>query len=57
MSEAQKQRLNELLWMLWFDGKSISKVHGTKYIKKLYTCYDVNLIWEIISKTLMGTSN
>ena len=23
-SEAQKQRWHELLWMLWFDGKSIS---------------------------------
>ena len=24
MSEAQKQRPHELLWILWFDGKSIS---------------------------------
>ena len=26
MYEAQKQRPNELLWMLWFDKKSISNV-------------------------------
>ena len=28
-SEAQKQRPNELLWMLWFDEKSISSVQYT----------------------------
>ena len=26
-SEVQKQRPHELLWMLWFDGKSISNVY------------------------------
>ena len=26
-SEAQKQRPHELLWMLWFDEKSISSEH------------------------------
>ena len=29
-SEAQKQRPYELLWMLWFDGKSISNRQCTK---------------------------
>ena len=28
MSEAQKQRPHKLLWMLWFDGKSISSIHA-----------------------------
>ena len=27
-SEAQKQRPHELLWMLWFDEKSLSKMHN-----------------------------
>ena len=26
-SGVQKQKPHELLWMLWFDGKSISKEH------------------------------
>ena len=26
-SEAQKQRPNEIVWMLWFDEKSISNVY------------------------------
>ena len=29
-SEAQKQRPHKLLWMLWFDGKSISSFHSPK---------------------------
>ena len=34
-SEAQKQRPCKLLWMLWFDRKSISNIHT-----KIYTmCY------------------
>ena len=32
MSEAQKQRPRKLLWMLGFDGKSVSNGHGTNYI-------------------------
>ena len=31
-SEAQKQRSDELLWMLWFDEKSISKVSSILFI-------------------------
>ena len=30
-SEAQKQRAYELLWMLWFDEKSISNVGITTF--------------------------
>ena len=34
-SEAQKQRLHEFLWMLWFDEKSISNVSTYRtYTKK-----------------------
>ena len=27
VSEDQKQRPRQLLWMLWFDGKNISRMH------------------------------
>ena len=36
-SEVQKQRPHELLWMLWFDEKSISK----------YPYYNNNLIQQL----------
>ena len=33
-SEALKQRPNEILWMLWFDEKSISNVHTSSSMQK-----------------------
>ena len=30
-SAAQKQRPHQLLWMLWFDEKSISNVHTSQH--------------------------
>ena len=41
-SEAQKQRPNKLLWMLWFDGKSISSLKICKLVctgDPLILCY------------------
>ena len=42
-SEAQKQRPYELLWMLWFDGKIISK--ETAAAQKLGADYKAKLLY------------
>ena len=44
MSEAQKQRSDELLWMLWFDEKSISNVHTIGIFFSGYTLLAVNSV-------------
>ena len=38
-SEAEKQWPHELLWMLWFDGKSISNVYTSISIQNLLTLH------------------
>ena len=38
-SEAQKQRLHKLLWMLWFDQKSISNLLA-------HSCYSEHKMWH-----------
>ena len=45
-SDAQKQRPHELLWMLWFDEKSISK----SYIHSRYldTFYEFSVLFRLI---------
>ena len=48
MSEAQKQRARELLWMLGFDGKSVSNGHGTNYIYILTGGIHKNVIAYIL---------
>ena len=44
MSEDQKQRPHKLLWMLWFDQKSISNMHTALHYelkhKKTVIIYD-----------------
>ena len=37
-SDAQKQRPDELLWMLWFDEKSISNGGSIKDMQGGMTC-------------------
>ena len=51
-AEAQKQRPHELLWMLWFDGKSISKVHTTAEFYRILYCSLNNAAkwWESVWK-------
>ena len=47
VSEAQKQRPCELLWMLWFNEKSISTITyyvHTRYIFSGYTLLAVNSV-------------
>ena len=50
ISEAQKQKPHELLWMLWFDGKSISTVYiifAIKYVNTKMSMTTIKNTWGI----------
>ena len=53
-SEAQKQRPCKLLWMLWFDEKSISKVHTIFRRSSLYyvTLMSTTSLFKLCKKIL-----
>ena len=53
-SEIQKERPCKLLWMLWFDEKSISKVHGygDNKIRTHKSLREENIIWNLIESSL-----
>ena len=52
MSEAQKHRPYELLWMLWFDGKSISNT--TNFFMIFLYVYSITYLWTIM---FLGANN
>ena len=46
MSEAQKQGPHKLLWMLWFDEKSISTI---VYVVVMWTGLDMSFLFIVMS--------
>ena len=59
-SEAQKQKPYKLLWMLWFDEKSISNVYRFSYVSFtilffLYFFHDFSLIFLQVIVLVLST--